>query len=268
MSLDTYLINLDRSPERYLRIRDLLAAMDLKVHRVPAVDGRRLKERTYPAPARSRAMPAERIIINRFEIALVLSHRRALRRFLRTSEDRCVILEDDVYFGEGYPDVVQALQSTPLDFDLIKLETFRRPVVTSRIGGSSIAGRRISRLLSTHMGTAGYLVSRDGARKILARSAGAPLGFDSILFDFDRMRVSGLEPLRIGQLDPAIIIQHDLLDDAPAANAHLASLIGVRPPRALKTGRMALSRTKLTREATRPFRKLWLTMRARAIDFR
>jgi glycosyl transferase family 25 len=270
--LRVYLINLDRCPEREARIRRLLAPSGLPLERVRAVDGLRLRDRDRPAPARPGALPADRTVLSRFEIALILSHRRAWRRFLRTGEPRCVILEDDVYIGEGFADFVRNPALGDCDFDIIKLETIGAPVAVSRRRSRTINGRFVARLRSTHMGAAGYMVTREAAKRLLALSAGAPCGMDSILFDFDRMRTSGLEPLGIGQVIPAPIIQHDARAQHGAQGevlpeaAMLTSVIGAR--RGRKLGRPPLTPERLRREALRPFHQLWLYLRRRTVEFR
>ncbi len=205
-------------------------------------------------------------MLTRFEIALVLSHRRAWRQFLRTGQARCVILEDDVHFGEEFAEFIRNSDLEKCDFDVIKLETFRRPLIVSQRDSYMIDGRRVARLLSTHMGSAGYTVTRRAAQRLLTLSAGVPLGMDSILFDFDRMSASGLEPLRIGQVIPAPIIQHDLLRDAQPEDLQLASLIGDKRGRRLGHGPATVG--KIIREAARPFRRLWFKMRSRTVEYR
>jgi glycosyl transferase family 25 len=203
--------------------------------------------------------------MTRFEIALVLSHRRVLRRFLRTDAARCVVLEDDVYFGEGFAEFVDDPALGDCDFDVLKLEALGRSVIVTSRQGRNIGGRQVARLLSTHMGTAGYLITRAGARRLLALSAGAPLGMDSILFDFVRAKSSGLKPLRIAQVLPAIVIQHDSRSDLPPGPSMLTSIIGHRP-RGKREPR-PLTAKRIVRELERPFESLWLKACGRVVEF-
>jgi glycosyl transferase family 25 len=264
VALDVYLINLIRHPERAERIKALLGPTPLNLHCIAAADGVRLRDRQGPAPSKIGALPSDRAL-SRFEIALILSHRRAWRRFLRTEASRCVVIEDDVYFGEGFAAFVENPALGNCEFDVVKLEAFGATSIVTSQRYREIDGRRVARLLSTHMGSAGYMITRAAAKRLLVLSAGAPAGMDSILFDFGRMRASRLRPLRIGQVLPAPIIQHDVRSDVPPGASLLNSIIGDQ--RGRKLGSPRATPRRFLREISRPFEQLWLRSRARAVEF-
>jgi len=264
--MEVYVINLDSCLERWDRIRALLAPTDLRLHRVPAVDGRRLHERTRPAPLRVGAIPAERGLLSRFEIACVLSHRRVWRRFLRSQASHCLVLEDDVYLGDRFAEFLTdaALLSAP--YDLLKLETYRERTLLGAGPAMEIAARWILPLQAMHRGSAGYVVTRNAAERLLRLSAGAPLKLDHVLFNADRIRRCGLRPLRIGQVVPGLVIQHDRHPDAAPDDAFLASIIAAQ--RGVRAAREPLTPAKIARELARPFRDLWFRSRAVSVEFR
>lgn len=263
-----YVINLDRQPQRFERIADLLSGSGIPLIRVPAVDGRRLCDAMsyVRRPAKAGALPSANVVLNWFELAIVLSHRRTWRRFLRSGDARAVVLEDDVYFGAGFAEFIRSPSLEQADFDLIKIETLTsmRVLVDSR-KALRIGDRCVVRLRSAHMGAAGYILTRRAAERLLTLSAGAPVGADSILFDLDRYWYAGLEPLRIGQVDPAIVVQHDCHPERPN-NSLLRSVKGPESNR--RSGREKPSFRKVLRELRRPFRNALSAWRERTIAFR
>lgn len=263
--MDVYLINLDRCPERAERIRGLLAPTGLALHRVRALDGRRLRERDRPARSRAGALPAERDVLSRFEIACILGHRSAWRRFLRSPALQAVILEDDVYLVEGFAAFLASPALSSAGFDILKLETYREDVVVDGRESCLVEGRRIAPLLSIHRGSAGYVVTRQAAQRLLALSAGAPWKMDHILFNSERVRRCGFEPFAIGQVVPALVIQRDRREGASEEDTFLASIIAAE--RGGKSGHERLTGGKILRELARPFRQLWFQSRRSIIEF-
>ena len=118
-----YCINLDRFSERFTRLQSLLAGSGLDLIRISALDGKRLRERQAPAQPRPQALPAKGTMLTRFEIGAVLSHRKAWRAFLRTSDTHALFIEDDVYFGEHFARYLLSPAFENTKFDIINLET-------------------------------------------------------------------------------------------------------------------------------------------------
>ncbi|CUH63130.1 Lipooligosaccharide biosynthesis protein lex-1 [Thalassovita autumnalis] len=98
------------------------------------------------------------------------SHIQALRAFLSTDESYCLMLEDDVFLSEDLGAWLADMSWWPNDADVVKIERWLddRLIVLLAPNGATHLGRCISRLRSRHSGTAGYLVSRTGAQKIVA----------------------------------------------------------------------------------------------------
>ena len=103
------------------------------------------------------------------EVAVYLSHRRALATFLQSNAESALILEDD--FGFSDPDHfienVTKILRAPIRWDLIKLFDFqgpKRPRARFDLGRLSIV-----EYTSPTAGMVGYLVRRSGAQKLIAR---------------------------------------------------------------------------------------------------
>jgi len=260
--MNIYVINLDRHPERYGRLHALLAGQGATVKRVRAVDGARLRERGRPARRRRGALSAGNIALSRFEIAIATSHRIAWRKFLASGAPMCAVLEDDAVLGADFAAFLARSSAAMGAFDWVKLETFPNwKVIVEPSAAPPILGRRICRLRSTHMGAAGYVVTRAGAMRLMALSAGAPLGADTILFDIERLRF--VRPaLRIGQVVPAPVAQADTLGGDKGA---LTSYVGSR--RGARSGFAPLTPSKIWKEIVRPIRAARLERLGAVVPF-
>jgi glycosyl transferase family 25 len=243
--MEVYYINLDRQPERRTFMEEQFATIGLKAHRVPAVDGQRFR-------AETRRLSADgRYVMSRLQICNNLSHRRVWRLFLRTGGPCCTVLEDDVHLGEGFAALMAAPGLEAPGFDVIKLETLRRPTILATVPSKGIGDRQVVPLLATHHGNAGYVITRQAAIRLLQATRGAPRPMDWLLFDPAFFRPIGI---RVGQLAPAIVIQHEFLE-ATTAGALASQIDGDRGG---WRGRPSDKRgvAKLAREAIRPFRQL------------
>jgi len=154
----------------------------------------------------------------------------------------------------------------------VKLETMSTRVWLAR-RGLGVAGRTLRRLGAEHLGAAGYLISRAGARKALALTRPLCECADQTLF--------GRGPIFEGavvayQLFPAIVVQDNVLPDA-AARRGVATTLHESDRLALTA---AAKRVKpgglkrLAREAGRLYQqarrivRLWPTMRRQLVPFR
>jgi glycosyl transferase, family 25 len=107
--------------------------------------------------------------LSRGEVAVYLSHRRALAAFIETDAEFALILEDD--FGLVEPDhfledVIRILRA-PIRWDLVKLFDFqgpKRPRALLDLGRIAIVEYK-----SPTAGMVGYLVRRSGAEKLISR---------------------------------------------------------------------------------------------------
>jgi glycosyl transferase family 25 len=207
--IPVYVINLKRSPERRAFMSESLARAGIAPTFVTAVDGR---ERDWKEPVRG--------ALAKTEAALILSHRRVWRSFLRGRADFVVVLEDDAHVGEGFRELL-ASDWRHCDFDVAKLETICSPAWISK-RGAQVCDRALHALGAEHFGTAGYVVSRDGAQKLvrLTRALNQPL--DHMMFGrqavFERR-------LRVLQLVPAVIVQ-DVHHPDPTLRRAMTTTLG------------------------------------------
>ncbi len=129
-------------------------------------------------------------------------------------------------------------------FDAVKLETLLHRAWHSR-RGEPAGTRRLHRLGAEHLGAAAYLLSRAGARKMLAATRPLAEQVDQTLFG---RRAIWEGEIRALQLVPAIAVQDTMRPDA-AARRELASTLHeedrkrlaerVRAREAARTGALA-----------------------------
>jgi glycosyl transferase family 25 len=195
-----YVLNLARSPERRAFMLDVCARERVAPEFVAAVDGRGCRSSVTA--------------LSKAETALILSHRKAWRKLLAGRDEFAVVLEDDVHLGEGFAALI-ASDWAGLAFDVIKLETmFHRTLVArSRV---RLGDRALHRLRSEHVGAAGYIVSRKGARKLLAATHRLHEPVDQTIFGRRAIRRGEIVAY---QLVPAIVVQDNLRTDARAGLA-------------------------------------------------
>lgn len=176
-----YLINLDRSKDRLEQMKTEFGQLGLTFERVPAVDGRLLSQEQIDAltpPVRRWEIP-----IPPGEIGCFLSHRKCFEIIANGEDEYAAVFEDDIVLSTQAQKVLSSSAWIPADADLIKVETFRTVILVD--SPAEIAGTncKYARLLSKHLCTGGYIVSRDAARRMLAFMGQVSVPVDNLMFD-------------------------------------------------------------------------------------
>lgn len=204
--LPAFVINLDRRPDRLAAIVENLDRIGVEATRISAIDAK-----TLPALKRPDNL-------NLGARACMLSHCKALRAFLATGRPAALILEDD---AEVAADTAALLESTdwwPPGAGILKLESkSRKPRFVGAHRGRTPTGRSLRRMYHGSAGSAGYLIGRTAARKVLEACEETPVPIDHILFGQHRSRAARrLRPL---QIVPAMVRPRrglsDLSDNVP-----------------------------------------------------
>ena len=199
MSLPIVFINLDRDAERRTRLLAELRQIDMPSERFPAVwwadvppeQASRwysddLNARQYYKPLRNG------------EKGCYASHIGAWQQLLASDAPALVVLEDDVRLTPQFADVVNAIAALQEPWDMVKLLGRDREKVRSQrplVPGTALGD--YSRVPSM---TAGYVVSRAGAAKLLAHRQpfGRPIDVDlRFWWECDQLRILGVSPSAI-----------------------------------------------------------------------
>jgi glycosyl transferase family 25 len=199
MSLPIVFINLDRDAERRTRLLAELQQIDMPSERFPAVwwadvpaeQARRwyndeLNARQYYKPLRNG------------EKGCYASHIGAWQQLLASDAPALVVLEDDVRLTPQFAEVVSAIAALNEPWDMVKLLGRDREKTRSQrplVPGTALVD--YSRVPSM---TAGYVVSRAGAAKLLAHRQpfGRPIDVDlRFWWECDQLRILGVSPSAI-----------------------------------------------------------------------
>lgn len=207
MELTCYYINLDRSLVRRQFMEAQSAQLGLNLWRIPAVDGTNLSptEVLSYQPANS---PRRRLTCG--EIACFLSHREAWKRIASGDTRYGAIFEDDVHFSPSAKVFLSDDDWIADLADVVKLETVHDKLLLGADVATVADGRRLKPLVSRHLGTGGYLMSRDCATRLLVATEQCHVPIDHLLFEPGSIPIQNL---RIVQLTPAICIQEICLSN-------------------------------------------------------
>jgi glycosyl transferase, family 25 len=166
----TWVINLDRAPDRLARIAAQLDALGLPWTRLAAVDARNftreqqalLDEPTFRRRHGMTPLPGE--------LGCYLSHVAVMREFLASPAQIAVILEDDVKLHPSLPAAVAALAHHPGRWDMVKLSGVHSgsPVPVLDLA----AGHRLAVMMSKCTGSSAYAINRRAATAYLDAHSG------------------------------------------------------------------------------------------------
>lgn len=177
------------------------------------------------------------------EIACILSHRIIWNQIIHDNLPAACIIEDDVQLSPNFGDFIKSSDWIPEEFDIVKIETMLQPTWISR-SRQSARDRSLHELRSTHPGTAAYIVSLNGCRKLLALTEEPDRAADDILFE---LAIIKQNDLRILQLVPALCAQDFVLQDT----THASDIASDRQQ--LRKKKKPQGPAKLLREISRPY---------------
>lgn len=203
-------INLDRSGDRLAHMTAEFGRIGIPFERVAAVDA---QQRPDLASIPLLAPRISDLRLTGSEIGCLLSHRRCWEIIAAGDDPYCAIFEDDVVLCDGSEALLGDAGWIPADADIIKLETFLKKAVVGQGCSLPVDGFSLSRLYSVHLGTAGYVVSRQTARDLLGETVDIGIPVDHIVFN---PIFSDPARRRIYQMVPALCLQDQFLGDRAA----------------------------------------------------
>lgn len=160
--LQTWVINLDRAPERLARVSARLQELGLPFTRLSAVDARALtpQQRAALDEAAYRRKHGMSPVLG--ELGCYLSHVAVMQAFLASNAEFALVLEDDVLLHDSLTAVLQGLMRNPARWDVAKLSAVHRgtPVPYLEVA----PGHRLAVMLSRCTGSSAYLMNRRAAQ--------------------------------------------------------------------------------------------------------
>lgn len=192
----TYVINLDRSPQRLADMKQRLEPLSLQWQRVSAVEGKLLDLSTLPELSMTSFMANHGRPVKPAEVGCYLSHLRVCRLFLeQSSHEFALILEDDVKFAPDFMAVLDGLLQHTQDWDLVRLSGFHSggPVGIRQLS----PGRELAIMFFKQTNSAAYLINRRAAQAMLDRLVPMTVPYDHA---FDRPWALGLKARMVSPL--------------------------------------------------------------------
>jgi glycosyl transferase family 25 len=175
----TYVINLDRSPQRLAAMTERLAPLPLTWQRISAVEGKHLNLPKLQALSIPQFLANHGKQPKPAEVGCYLSHLKVFEAFLATPESEAefaLILEDDVKFAPDFMDVLSGLIHHRADWDLVRLSGFHSggPVGIREL----CPGRRLAIMFFKQTSSAAYIINRHAARQMLERLVPMTVPYD------------------------------------------------------------------------------------------
>ena len=187
--LQTWVINLDRAPDRLARIAGQLQALQLPYTRLPAVDAQALTPEQRAAldePAYRRKHGMTPVM---GELGCYLSHVQVMRLFLASEANFALVLEDDVLLHDSLPAVLRGLQAHPQRWDMVKLSAVHSGTpqrVLNLVPGQE-PQHHLAVMLSRCTGSSAYLMNRHAAQAYLNGPAGQGDGLLPMQLPYDHV---------------------------------------------------------------------------------
>jgi len=202
-------INLDRSPERWLLAKDAFKYTNISAERLSAVDGENLENQPSQL---ERLLKKHGRKFQLGELACYYSHINALDKFIASKKEFILVLEDDARPSANINEIVDILElvrcSEHLHDAFINLanpphKLFRH---TNNFGSSN----KLLRCYHFPISSMAIIWSRAAAKEFLATYREPNLPFDCALRDFNRSYKKGYgvkDQLVCGDLDLASEIE-------------------------------------------------------------
>jgi glycosyl transferase, family 25 len=247
--LTTYLINLDRSPDRLAHMRREFERVGVGFTRVAAVDGASLSDRELKDFIAAPAKPSLEPWLPG-EIGCFLSHAIAWQMIASGSAEAAAVFEDDVQLADDVKPLLALSDWVPADADIVRLEANRKLRMRQGRRIPTAPGRSIYRVLSGTWGSAGYILTRRAAIRLVQCAPGLRLPVDIFLFKPGRSAVaSGLVRY---QIVPAVCAQDKVFAGVPSG---FGTMIGSeqRTPAAI-SNRIGVARFIPWKKRPVPFR--------------
>ena len=235
--LPVFYINLARRTDRREFMEGQFDALGIEAVRVDAIT-----PASMPA-----ALPDRHNRHSPVELACNLSHQSIWAAFLAGTAPAAVVFEDDGRLSRRLPALLAALaDGLPDGIDLLKLETCGHGTRLSQRREVRIGAFEARRLVGSHFGTCGYVISRKAAELALADAALNDALIDEYLFTRNGPMIYRA---RVYQVAPALSRQ---LAGDPGRRGEPLATSDLAPPR------------KVVMDKRGSGRKRWLHLRQNA----
>ncbi|MYJ94179.1 MAG: glycosyltransferase family 25 protein [Proteobacteria bacterium] len=201
-----FVVNVELATERRRRLERQFESLGLKATFFRALDARKLSEEDYARVDRESRRRLGLWPQADGSIANWISQRRIMREIVDGDTEIAAIFEDDAGLSPELPVVLEALESRPFSFDVVKLN--RRSLSRTFIPVELLpTGHRVGRVRYHDYGNEGYVITRDAAQHFLKNTPKMMWEIDQAL---PRFWENGLN---VYYLDPPVVF-HDERNDS------------------------------------------------------
>ena len=201
-----FVVNVELATERRRRMERQFESLGLKATFCRALDARQLSEEDYARVDRESRRRLGLWPQADGSIANWISQRRVMREIVDGGTEVAAIFEDDAGLSPVLPVVLEALESRPFSFDIVKLN--RRSLSRTFIPVELLpTGHRVGRVRYHDYGNEGYVITRDAAQHFLKNTPKMMWEIDQAL---PRFWENGLN---VYYLDPPVVF-HDERNDS------------------------------------------------------
>lgn len=174
------------------------------------------------------------------ELACFMSHVSLWKKMVVENIPYMAIFEDDVFLGKNVTNFFNSSEWIDKDCHIIKTEFFTRKIIVGQAKKIESTTRHIAQLKSKNLGTAGYILSLEGAMSYLRYIENNELiPLDEMMFD----HYIKANELPVHQTFPALCIQEMML--YPDKKTNLASdLLAERKARMQKFKKKGVDKVK------------------------
>lgn len=201
--LPVFVINMDRSVERLVRMSAQLGEAGITFERMAAVDGNCLTDRERELWGNARPREGKPWLAG--QIGCFQSHLETWKQIGRVSAAAALVLEDDVHLAPSIAAFCADASWMPPNADIVRIETTGQGIRVDRVGAFWHANRRVHRVISEAWGASAYFLRKGTASLLAERPCEDHFPVDFYLFD---KRVSKIaNSIVTYQVTPALAIQ-------------------------------------------------------------
>ena len=200
MTIEIFVINLARRPDRLGFMNRQLGDLGLSYTRVEAIDGFADEDFGYPA-----AHPR----LSKGEYACYLSHVKAWKLFIASGAERCLVLEDDVVLSDSLPEILAHSAFFEHKGAVTRLESRIYSTRVSLFFRHRFRNRKLVRLHAYDGGAGALVLTRDYINFLLENHSIPQVPVDDVTLNPVE---NEFRPHIVYQLDPAAAIQRHFLN--------------------------------------------------------
>lgn len=234
-TIEVFVINLARRPDRLERIAEHLKNRAVLWHRIDAVDVNTVEPQTLNATI-GKSGPLG--VLGDADRACTCSHFKAWQAFLQSDATHALFLEDDVFVSHDLATLLRSSDWITPEMDVIKLEKFGDGTSKVLLGKTNLdlpVTRQAFRMFSCHVGGGAYILSRKAARAALEKKGQISVPIDHFLFNPNVSMLSR-------QLKPLIIQPAMATQRAYAYNSDIAGMGKAAKPKGWRLVRQKIVR--------------------------